>query len=256
LALPSAATAQVEAFLSIENQSISGSNVTFEIFLTCTSGSPYDKLHLGNADFVIAFNNSMFTNPTLTKIGPSPGSCNFKPANSTNHIDTTITQINYFDNCATMISGNILVINLNGPTPDDQNSFNGRVAVISGSSSTHRLGRFNISGIINPSEDPDLKWKTIGQGLKTNVLHLQNTFPLMSSPIILDTDTNTCPDIMAIVESPVLSGSYQAGFQLSTPASLATNSIITLTAGDNIEFQPNFSVPLGAQLTATIGGCQ
>jgi hypothetical protein len=249
-------SAQVEAFLSIENQSIAGSNVTFDIFITCASNSPDDKLYLGNADFVIAFNNSMFTNPTLTKIGPSPGNCNLKPTNSTNEIDTIITQLNYFDNCATMISGNILVINLNGPTPGDQNTFDSRVAAIDGASSTHRLGRFKISGINNPGDNPDLKWKTKGNGLKTTVLHLQNTFPFMSSPIILDTDTNTCPDSLSIVESPISSGLYQAGVQLTSSATLATNSLVNLTAGDKIEIQPNFEVPLGASIELSIKGCQ
>jgi hypothetical protein len=212
-------------------------------------------LYLGNADFVIAFDETLFNNPTLSKVNLSPGNCTFQPiiSNPTNDL---ITQVNYFDNSAVMVTGNLLVINLNGPTPGDQNTFDARVAQIDDVVSKHRLGSFKITGLLDPNYDADLKWKTVGQGLKTVVLTLENSYPFMSSQVDLQTDTNTCPESMTIVESPISSGHYQAEIQLVSEATAQNSATITLSAGDNLVLNPNFEVPLGTTLLMNIQGCE
>ncbi len=166
--------AQVDVTLTIENQQTVGTDFFFDIYLQATS-APANPLYLGNADFVLTFNASNFTNPTLSKepqAGVSYGYCTFVPSDPSGS-NTDITRTNYYDNTSPApISGNELIINLNGPTPSDQNAFDTRVAKIDEQASTHRLGRFKISGISNPSGTAGLQWKTSGTGVVTQVFSM------------------------------------------------------------------------------------
>ena len=166
--------AQVDVTLTIENQQTVGTDFFFDIYLQATS-APANPLYLGNADFVLTFNASNFTNPTLSKepqAGVSYGYCTFVPSDPSGS-NTDITRTNYYDNTSPApISGNELIINLNGPTPSDQNAFDTRVAKIDEQASTHRLGRFKISGISNPNGTAGLQWKTSGTGVVTQVFSM------------------------------------------------------------------------------------
>ena len=165
---------QVTADLTIENQQVVGTDFFFDIYLTRTGTN---NLYLGSADFVLTFAVGNFNSPTLSKVGSSPGNCTFVPTDPSG-ANTFITQINYFDNTAVgILNGNELTINLNGPTPSDQTTFDTRVALIDNSSSTHRLGTFKVSGITNPSGNMNLQWKTSS----TLVFTLANSSPFSSS---------------------------------------------------------------------------
>ena len=138
--------AQLELTLSIENQYAEGSNFYFDIYFKRSSNSANGDIYLGNADLIIQFNESNFTSPTLTKY---QGSCDLSPTNS-NSTNDLITSINYFDNTSTSINGQYLIININGPTPSDQPTFDSRVAKIDHATHVHRLATFVLSGISNP----------------------------------------------------------------------------------------------------------
>jgi hypothetical protein len=157
LILHSTFYAQLAATLTIENQYALGSDFYFDLYITRSSNASQGDIYLGNADFTIRFNLANFLEPTLSKEGTSPGFCNLKPTNS-NASNDLITRINYFENVSTSMAGDEIRINLNGPTPSDQVTFDGRVAKINGSSSTHRLGRFKISGIADPTGTAGLTW--------------------------------------------------------------------------------------------------
>ncbi|NOX19611.1 MAG: T9SS type A sorting domain-containing protein [Chlorobi bacterium] len=171
---------QVDVTLTIENQSTVGTDFYFDIYLQ----APNDPLYLGNADFVLYFNSANFTSPTLTKEPTaSPGSCNLVPTDASG-LNPLFTQDQYFNNTAvSIINGNELTINLNGPAPSDQATFDTRVARIEGSSSTHRLGRFKVSGISNPSGTMGLTWKTNGSGVITKVFTLGTISPWTGSEV-------------------------------------------------------------------------
>ncbi|NND33943.1 MAG: hypothetical protein HKN76_15245 [Saprospiraceae bacterium] len=247
--------AQKVAFLTIENQMPVGTDYYFDIYLTRSSDIILGDIYLGHADFIIAFNQALFNNPTLTKVNPSPGNCTFQPTVSDANNDL-ITRANYFDNSVPMIMDDLLVINLNGPSPGDQITFNTRVAKIDDAVSMHRLGTFKISGLVDPNSDPDLKWKTKGTGLTTKVSSLVNISPFTSGLIDLETDTNTCPDSLGMSIPPLLSGQYQAAVEITLGAAVQAGATITLTAGNHFECLPNFAVPLGTTVEMSIQGCQ
>lgn len=179
--------AQVTAMLTIANESVSGSDYLFDIYLHTTAGTSGD-LYLGNADFVLDFQSAAFSNPVLSM---TSGSCTLVPTDpGAGGLNTLVLQINYANNTATSISGgDLLVINLNGPTPGGQSAFNSAVAKIDGSMNTHRLGSFKISGYQSGSVALDFKYA--GAGLKTAVFTLANDPigppPFASSAVVLQT---------------------------------------------------------------------
>lgn len=162
--------AQVTAMLTIANESVSGGDYLFDIYLHTTAGTS-GNLYLGNADFVLNFQAAAFSNPTLSM---TSGTCTFVPTDpGAGGLNTLVLQINYANNTATSISGgDLLVINLNGPTPGGQSAFNSSVAKIDGSLNTHRLGSFKISGY--QSGAVGLGFKYAGAGLKTAVFTIAN----------------------------------------------------------------------------------
>ena len=164
---------QVTADLTIENQQVSGTDFFFDIYITRTGTN---DVYLGNADFILTFDTLNFSSPVLSKEpATAPGLCTFVPTDQSG-LNTLFLQYSYYNNTALdPIVGNELIINLAGPTPGDVSSFNSTVAWIDDSPSTHRLGRFKVSGIINASGYMNLQWKTSGMGVTTQVFTLDPT---------------------------------------------------------------------------------
>lgn len=247
---------QLEVGLSIENQSISGTDYTFDIYLRRVSPESEGNLFLGNADLIIAFNTNMFNSPSLEKMGINPtGYCNFQPSTPST-INNLVTQSFYFDNTDITIEGNYLIINLNGPTPGDTSTFNNRVANIDDQSLTHRFGRFKITGVSNPSAQANLQWKTIGTGLKTKLFSLSSNSPFNSFQVDLQTDSNTCPDNLVLDEPLIPGGNYQAAITLMVTGQIDNSANLTLRAGQSIELNPQFALEAGSTMEVSIGGCQ
>lgn len=178
--------AQIEVTLTVENQNINGTDFYFDIYLYRSSGSAGGDLYLKDADFYLNFNAGNFTNPNISKVGSSPGQCNFKPTNG-NSTDELLTAINYYDNTNASLNGaEQIVIELNGPVPTNQQTFDTRVAKINNSKSTHCLGRFKITGINNPFGTAGLKWITSGSSLVTKVSTMENSTPFFGSEVNLN----------------------------------------------------------------------
>lgn len=181
--------AQVTAMVTIANETVSGSDYLFDVYLHTTAGTSGD-LYLGNADFVLNFQPGAFSNPTLSA---SSGFCTLVPTiPGSGGLNTLVLQINYANNTATSINGgDLLVINLNGPTPGGQSAFNTSVAKIDGSLNTHRLGRFKISGYQSGAVGLGIKYA--GNGLKTGVFTIADDAigppPFASSAVTLQTAT-------------------------------------------------------------------
>lgn len=172
IGLTYSANAQVNVTLNIENQSVSGSDFSFDLYLT----APNDPLYLGNADFVLTYNNGNFTSPKISKGGTS--FCTFVPTTATGN-NPLFTQDAYNSSTAVSLSGNEIIINVNGPTPGDQNTFDTRVARIDNSASTHRLGRFTVSGISNAAGTMNLQWDNV----KTLIFTMATTTPWNGSAV-------------------------------------------------------------------------
>ena len=175
---------QVSCNLTIQNQTVSGTDFLFDLYITSTGTN---DIYLGNADFVLTFNIANFTSPTITKEGVSPGYCTFTPTDVSG-FNTLFTQDLYYNNTSvSILHGNEITINLNGPTPSDQTAFNGRVAKIN--NAPNRLGRFRISGITNPAGYMNLQWKTIVSGVYTHLRTMATFDPWLESQISI-TATN------------------------------------------------------------------
>lgn len=162
--------AQLQVTVSIENQFGDGENFYFDIYLRRTS-SGIDNIYLANSDFNIRFNATYFNSPSLTVLH---NSCNFYASDG----NSSTTSLLYSNNTTTSVSGNTLTINVNGPSPNESN-FSSSIARIDNVASKHRLGRFVISGIINPSGTAGLEWITSG-GLSTRVFSFEDMAPFES----------------------------------------------------------------------------
>lgn len=165
--------AQVGADLTIENQNVVGTDFFFDIYLTRTGTN---DLYLGTADFVMTFNGSAFTNPTVVR------------ENSTfwNLTSTSGNPVNVSYRSATSpaaIMGNEIIINLNQISFGDQEEFDDAVARIDNTPNTHRLGRYRVSGINNSSTFMNLQWKSSGAGVTTMVFTLAPVSPWISSQV-------------------------------------------------------------------------
>jgi hypothetical protein len=248
------ASGQVTVALTIENQVIDGTDFLFDIYLTRAPESEGD-IYLGNADLVIEFNAQMFSGTVLTKSGQAPGYCTFTPSSSL-PADHLFTQSTYFNSTAVDIDGNQLIINVNGPTPGDEAAFLSSVAKIDALPSTHRLGRFRISGVSDPDANANLQWKTTGSGLKTMVFSLNQNNPYDSNQIEVETDVNTCPESLELDQVSILPGLYQASSQLSALGSILSPASVTLSAGQEVTLQPGFEIAQGGTLLIRIQGCE
>lgn len=247
---------QVELKLSVQNESISGTDYLFDIYLERTSPATNGNIFLGNADFILAFNESMFQNPNLDKEPiSSPGLCTLLPANQT-PINILFTQDFYFNNTVATIEDGYLIINLNGPTPGDTSTLYNFIARIDTQPLTHRLGRFKISNITNPNAQANLRWKTVGSGLKTMVFSFDSIAPFNSHQINLITDKNTCPDELQLNENPIPGGMHQAAINLFVSGQITSSSNISFRAGQSVQLLPGFSINASSTLQISIGGCQ
>lgn len=203
---------QVSADLTVENQQVIGTDFFFDLYLTRTATN---DLYLDNADFVFTFDAVNFSSPVFSKEGTAPGFCTFVPTDQSGY-NTLITQMNYFNNTSVdLLNGNQLMINLNGPTPGDITAFNSTVAWINDLPSTHRLGRFKVSGIINPGGFMNLQWKTNGTGIITQVFTLAPVAPWISTLI----------NINAINPPNAPLSSSQTTFQLSVSVANGWNMV-------------------------------
>jgi hypothetical protein len=147
------------------------------------------------------------------------------------------------------------MINLNGPTPGSVPSFLSSVAKIDTLPSTHRLGRFRISGVNDPDANANLQWKTAGSGLKTMVFSLDPQPPFNSFQIEVQT-VNTCPDSLEVDGNPMYSGLYQAVTQLSALGHILTSANVIFSAGQEVTLLPDFEIALGSTLLIRIQGCE
>ena len=162
---------QVSADLTIDNQQVIGTDFFFDIYVTRTGTN---DLYLGTADFVFTFNSSAFTNPTVVRENSL-----FWNLTSTSGNPVNVTYRSATSPAA--ITGNEIIINLNQVSFGDQSEFDDIVARIDNAQSTHRIGRYKVTGINNPAAFMNLQWKTSGAGVTTQVFTLATISPWLSS---------------------------------------------------------------------------
>ncbi len=190
--------AQVETKAVLQDISINGSIVQFDIYLNTTNSSSGNLL-LGEADFVMTFNTSVFSNPTFAKISSNTFQPNNPGGNNTNLTNT------HYNNFAIplAITGNELIVNLKAPSPTSS-TINTSVARINSTPNVHRLGRFQLDGYISGSID--LKWKMAGSGQTTRILGFDNFAPFLQSEVnVIGVDPSSstnCPSNLNSTVAP------------------------------------------------------
>ncbi|MBK8504632.1 MAG: proprotein convertase P-domain-containing protein [Saprospiraceae bacterium] len=65
-----------------------------------------------------------------------------------------------------------------------------------------------------------------------------------------------CPPNLPVNDNPIAAGTFQAGTQLTSAGSVGVGNNVIFRAGNNVELQPNFTVPLTSIFEARIEGCQ
>lgn len=157
--------------LKLEIIEESGSEITFEIKLRQLPTSTCGSYGLGNADFVINFDNAAFNSPMITAV---PNFCDFVAKDPTsNTILRTIYEVQ--NTTATIIDdgtgADVMVINLNGVAPSTQVAFDNGVAVID--QTEYTFGRFTISGY-DGSTPNGFAWKLVPGGLTTKIFGIED----------------------------------------------------------------------------------
>jgi hypothetical protein len=161
---------QVTFEATIQNQSVVGTDFFFDIYLQRTGSN---DLYLGNAQFILTFNNEAFSSPAITK----EAAVAFWNLTCTN--GTSVGSL-YKSATAVSISGNEIQIQLNQVNFGDQGEFDDNIAKIDNSPNTHQVGRYKVSGISNPSENMNLQWKTVGDP-RSKVFTLASSTPWTST---------------------------------------------------------------------------
>jgi hypothetical protein len=121
--------------LHIANQTVTGTELTFDIYMLRMSGS---YMWLGTSDFQLTFNAGNFASPTLTIVTSGLTSAYGKSRS---------------------LAGNTITVNLNTPSFDeDQLSFETNVVNISAVPPGTLIARLKITGISNGSGSFGLHW--------------------------------------------------------------------------------------------------
>lgn len=161
LLLTSVAFSQYEFTASVQNQSSDGTDFTFDIYLLRTGTS---DIYLGDSDFAFDFNSENFTNPVASVTGAAERIWNWYLVS------------------ASIVSENIVVLNIGKPNWNDQSQFDSRIQVISTSGHGTLIGTIKITNISNASGSAGLVWRTSGQNM-TKVNSFEPTEPWAQSSV-------------------------------------------------------------------------
>lgn len=137
--------AQAPHKLTATNFVTSGNTVEFDIYIQATGTEP---VYLSVSDLAFDFNLANFENPVFTYIN---NSCNLKNS-------LGAPAVNYNTMISQYVSGNTLIINIPEMDVATQADFNTMVARIDATPNTHKIGRFSLSGIINPAGMLGMHW--------------------------------------------------------------------------------------------------
>ena len=230
-------SAQVETEVILQDVSINGSVVQFNIYLNTTDSSPGNLL-LGEADFVMTFNDSVFSNPTFSKINSNT----FQPSIPGN--DNAYLTNTHYDNFTIplAISTNELIINLRAPSPTSS-TINTMVANINSTPNVHRLSRFQLDGYI--SGPLDLKWKIGGSGQSTRILSFDTLTPFLQSEALVigvnPSPPSDCPDNLNSIVAPIVivKNSSCDSLQNTATGGIFLPPIQTCPNGSTLEYSEN-----------------
>jgi hypothetical protein len=171
------ARAQSQVDVTIRSQQTSADTLFFDIYLQLVSGDP---VYLENSDFVFSYDSANFSSPQFGFVDGSTYLLNSNGARTTAYNYNIYTRFGEAFN-----AGNLTVL-VQLPAFSSQSEFDSRVARIDGQDGVHRLGRFYLTGMQNVSVNPDITWKTSGDGFDTQIFSLDNNSPWNGEPTNVD----------------------------------------------------------------------
>jgi len=248
--LASLSNAQTAVNINIDNIAIVDNTLLFDIMISKNDPADPD-IYLANADFIIQFNPDAFSSQTFEKVGAAPGFCDLQPE-IPGGLNTFFTQDHYFSSTSTVLENDRLIINLNGPAPNEE-SIHTRVAKID--TSQHRLGRFMLTGLTDFSQVPDLQCVSSGV-IQTKLFNFDILAPFGSEPTIIMPAEAPCHKIVSINLDQLSSANYNADAELSISGSANAGAALTLSAGRSIELLPEFSLAANSSLEINTAGCE
>jgi hypothetical protein len=160
---------QVTFEATIQNQSVVGTDFFFDIYLQRTGSN---DLYVGNAQFILTFNNGAFSSPGIAKEAVTFWNLRCTNGTSVGSLYRSATGVG--------ISGNEIQIQVNQVAFGDQSDFDNNIAKIDNLESTHQVGRYKVSGISNPSANMNLQWVSSGDP-HPKAFSLRNTDPWTST---------------------------------------------------------------------------
>ncbi|MBN2356265.1 hypothetical protein JXO59_09135, partial [candidate division KSB1 bacterium] len=153
----------------------------FDIYMLRTGAT---ALYLGNADLVVTFNSSNFTNPTYVIVSEG--------------------MTGWYTFAAEITSGNRAVINISQPPFGDQPQFDARVQNISNSGNGTLIAQVKITGISDPNGYAGIQWRTsTPNAIVVNAL--SNVSPWGSTDITGNGTFTDPPDVTLPVELSIFS---------------------------------------------------
>lgn len=200
--------------LDIRNQIYSGDTMFFDVYMRSTTTGNF---YLGDADFVLDFNSANFSSPTTDYVASSSSLTN------SNASTTTF----YNSNIVSDIVNNRIIINVLQPSFSGQTQFDDRIAEIDSNSETHKLGTFWVKGLTDPTQSPEIEWKTTGNP-KTIAYSLDNTSPFKSRKIntLAPNDPTPTTEPTTQVTAFSVTGSTDTTLSLGWTNGNGTNTII------------------------------
>jgi hypothetical protein len=138
----------VQFVLNVENQTVSGNSVTFDLYIRTTA--PADTIFLASSSWGWTFDIGNFTNTVFSVV----------EGYSTNMKSRTGIEVGelFYALTANVPYQNRLTGDISGPDPQTLTQFNQRVARISNQPNFHRIGRYKITGITNLNGNLNLNW--------------------------------------------------------------------------------------------------
>lgn len=190
--------AQVKAVLSVENEAVVDGDYQFSIFVRTADDNTDGPLYMANADFVLAYDHTLFTNPTFEKVDNSTALLNSMGDETTVNllIDLNLnTAMGAAMNAA--VPEKHVIVNLSGINPSAGN-FMSNVPAIDDTSCEYRLGTFRITGLNDPAvTSAGLNWVTSG-AIPTDVFSYEPVEPYTSYRANVSIGDENCANSLPI----------------------------------------------------------
>ncbi|MGE5807173.1 MAG: T9SS type A sorting domain-containing protein [Ignavibacteria bacterium] len=167
--------------LTIQNQTILGNEIHFDIYLLNTGTT---DIYLGNSSFVFTFNSANFDNPVY--IGDQMGAPGSRLRNN-------------YGYSLSVISSNEATLTITPPAIGNQGDFNQEIEVVSNSGFGTLIVNAKITGISNDLGTSDFQWRT-SEPNKTIIRSLETSSPWDSIDISSGGTYTNPPSVLLPVE--------------------------------------------------------